>query len=185
MPRVTNHISQGRSQNPMQCCKCTSQIVKGERYYQWAIKAQRGGTVYRQHESHGRPKQSQLTHSKMSDVYAAIESAEEAIASSGCCSDVAEALRGAASDIESVRDDYQSSLDNMPEGLQQGDTGQQIEERVSNLDDFVQALNDAADECESMEEEPEEGEDGEEPEGDNGLEAAQDRANEALGELDE
>lgn len=207
MPRVTNHICQGRAAEPMRCCQCPSPIVRGERYYQWSIKRQRGGVTYRQHESHGAPRPSQLTESKMSGVYAAIESAEEAIAAAGSPEDVAEALRAAASDVEGVRDEYQESLDNMPEGLQQGDTGQQIEERVSNLEDFAQTLNDAADECESME--TEEADEADEPEAqgdetpeqqaereqakesaeqesaDNLLQAAQDRANEALGELNE
>lgn len=169
----------------MRCCRCPEPIVKGEEYHQWAIKSQRGGTVYRQHTSHGHVRQSQLTHSKMSGVYAAIEGAEDALSSAETCEDVAEALRSAASDVEGVRDEYQESLDNMPEQLQQGDTGQQIQEKVDGLEEFADALNSAADDCEGMHEEVDEPEDGEEAvEGsDGGLQNAIDRAEEALGEL--
>lgn len=185
MPRVSTHKCQGRSAKAMRCCKCSDGIIKGDEYYQWAIKSQRGGTVYRQHAKHGSVRQSQLTHSKMSGAYAAIEGVEDAMRTAETCEDVAEALRGASSDIESVRDEYQESLDNMPEQLQQGDTGQQIQEKIDGLDEFAQNLNDAADECEGMHEDVEEPEEGEEPdeEQDGGLQNAIERAEEALGEL--
>ena len=44
------------------------------------------------------------------------------------------------SDLEQLRDEEQEKLDNMPEGLQQGDTGLLIEERISNLDGWISDL---------------------------------------------
>ena len=161
MPRVTKHMSQGRAAGTVRCARCPEPIVKGQEYYQWAIKAQRGGTVYRQHTSHGPVRQSQLTHSKMSGAYAAIEAAEDSIAAAGSVDELEEALNDCISEIESVRDEYQESLDNMPEGLQQGDTGQQIQEKIDELESFIGELESARDTLESFDEpEPPENEDG-------------------------
>jgi vacuolar-type H+-ATPase subunit E/Vma4 len=114
--------------------------VKGEEYYQWSIKSQRGGTTYRQHVRHGSVRQSQLTHSKMSGAYAAVEAAEDEIASAGNVYDMKAALETCAEEIGNVRDEYQESLDNMPENLQQGDTGQQIQEKIDALESFADEL---------------------------------------------
>ena len=38
-----------------------------------------------------------------------------------------------AAELESIRDDVQERLDNMPEGLQEGDIGQKLQERIDNL----------------------------------------------------
>jgi hypothetical protein len=44
------------------------------------------------------------------------------------------------SELEQLRDAEQEKFDNMPEGFQQGDTGQQIEEHVSTLDEWITEL---------------------------------------------
>jgi len=184
MPRVTEHVSQGRAQGKVRCCRCPEPIVKGEKYYKWAIKSQRGGTVYQQHTSHGHVKQSQLTHSKMSGAYAAIEGAEESLASASDPEEVREALSCAKDEIEAVRDEYQESLDNMPENLQQGDTGQQIQERIDELESFADVLDSAHSEIEDFDDEPVDGEDDEkfqERQADH-LQEQIDKAESALGE---
>ena len=43
-------------------------------------------------------------------------------------------------DLESIRDDLQDRLDNMPEGLQQGDTGQLLQDRIDQLDAAISDL---------------------------------------------
>lgn len=43
-------------------------------------------------------------------------------------------------ELEQLRDSEQEKFDNMPEGFQQGDTGQQIEERITVLDDWIGEL---------------------------------------------
>lgn len=47
-----------------------------------------------------------------------------------------------AEELESIRDDLQDRLDNMPEGLQEGDTGQLIQERIDNLESCIDSLYD-------------------------------------------
>lgn len=44
------------------------------------------------------------------------------------------------SDLEEIRDDLQSRLDNMPEGLQQGDSGQILQERIDCLEAAISDL---------------------------------------------
>ena len=46
-----------------------------------------------------------------------------------------------ASELEEVRDMVQDSLDNMPESLQEADTGQLLQERVDMLDGVIDELN--------------------------------------------
>lgn len=65
MPKVSTHKCQGRSAEAMKCCKCSDGIIKGDDYYQWAIKSQRGGTVYRQHCKHGAVRQSRCGRARL------------------------------------------------------------------------------------------------------------------------
>lgn len=44
------------------------------------------------------------------------------------------------SDLESIRDDLQDRLDNMPESLQQGDTGTLLQDRIDSLDSAISDL---------------------------------------------
>ena len=43
-------------------------------------------------------------------------------------------------ELGNIRDELQDHFDNMPEGLQYGDTGQLLEERISYLDDAISEL---------------------------------------------
>lgn len=42
--------------------------------------------------------------------------------------------------LETIRDEEQEAFDNMPEGLQQGDRGQAMEEAISTLDSAIDDL---------------------------------------------
>ena len=55
----------------------------------------------------------------------------------GCDEDTAQSI---ADELDTIKDDCQDSLDNMPEGLQEGDTGQLLQERIDNLDSAVSDL---------------------------------------------
>ena len=44
------------------------------------------------------------------------------------------------SELESIRDECQEKLDNMPEGLQDGSAAQLIQERIDNCDDAISEL---------------------------------------------
>ena len=47
---------------------------------------------------------------------------------------------GIISDLESIRDEQQERLDNMPEGLQQGDTGMLLQDRIDQLEAAISDL---------------------------------------------
>ena len=87
----------------------------------------------------------------MSGAYSAIEDAQdgiEAARKAGDASGVPELLRSCASEIESVRDEYQESYDNMGDNLQQGSTGEEINEKIEALTEFADSVNSKADEIE-------------------------------------
>lgn len=55
-----------------------------------------------------------------------------------------------SSELEEIRDQQQESLDNMPENLQEGDTGQMLQERVECLDNVIDELSNINyEDCES------------------------------------
>ena len=96
-----------------------------------------------------------------------------------------------ADELSNIQDTCQDSLDNMPEGLQEGDTGQLLQERIDTLDDVISELESI--DYESLKETAENDFDGEyeagTPEYQNELEGTihsqlTDAINEALGQLD-
>ena len=101
----------------------------------WKVAFQFGGTRYFK----TKPRPSQCTQSEFfSTVYALQEEMEDAIASD-------------QADLESLRDEWagraqeigeecRDSFDNMPEGLQQGGTGQLLEERADAMESWASEL---------------------------------------------
>lgn len=55
----------------------------------------------------------------------------------GCNEDTAQSI---ADELSTIRDETQDKLDNMPYGLQEGDTGQLLQERIDCLDDVISEL---------------------------------------------
>jgi predicted nucleic acid-binding Zn-ribbon protein len=123
-------------------------IKKGESYYKWSFRF--GGV----HRSKTRPKPSQLTQSDfLSRLYQAQEFFEDLKADAyETVADFNAEVENVKSDLEALSSDTQEKLDNMPEGLQQGDTGQLLENRVSE----VESLNGEFDSLDYEEPEAEE-----------------------------
>jgi hypothetical protein len=100
-------------------------IKVGDKYYWWTFKNRAGpGTKVK---SKTYPKPSQLTRSAFKSQW---RSFGEQIAELAIEDGLHDALQSIAADIRSLGEEQQSSLDNMPEGLQQGDTGQMLQERI-------------------------------------------------------
>lgn len=181
MPRVTSHVKSPReTKRPYRCSRCKLQdslIVPGQSYYKWAIKSSYGGTVYYQHVECGRPRPTQLSHSKTAQLDEAVEDANTALSEwtptldedgefSGDYGDVTSICEEVAQVARDIGQEYQDGFDNMPEGLQYGSTGQAME-------DVAQRLETYADELESFspsEDEPDLPERDEDPEAEDGLE---------------
>lgn len=63
------------------------------------------------------------------------------------------------SDLEDIKSDLEDRLDNMPEGLRDGDTGCLLQERIDSLDSAIDELNDIDFDDDDSEEDEEERED--------------------------
>ena len=112
-------------------------IKKGETHYVWSIKQQVGGVVRR---SKTYPRQSQLTLSDYKIQAHQLNEQVEDFESDGTIASVESFLEELISDAEALRDEQQEKLDNMPEGLQQGSTGETIQERIDALESFISEL---------------------------------------------
>lgn len=129
-------------------------IAKGEMYYFCQIKTgPRSSRIIRQKEP---IKASQLTSSAFKQAFYAAQEEWEKSAKD------ADAIRAACEAIREAGEDARNSFDAMPEGLQQGDTGQLLENRADECDRIADELETLAGELDDLDE-PEEME---EPDGD-------------------
>lgn len=137
MPRVTRK-AKNRAGKPYRCVSCPDPIVAGQDYYEWAFFRSR---PQRQHASHGAPKQSQLTQSKLAAVYAAQESAHETINISDDPSDIAQALRDVAEVAREMQSEYEEAAEHF------GGQGEN-QERAEALESYADELDGEADDIE-------------------------------------
>lgn len=154
MPRV-KHVK-ARKDYPNQG------IVKGDMYYYTKLKTgPRSSKVMRSKTPFT---QSQLTSSPFKQGWLGVQEEWERGDKDS------EAITAAAEAIRDIGADCQNSFDNMPEGLQQGDTGQMIENRASEAERVADELDGLASELDDLEE-PDEMDEVEEPEQDAGPDA--------------
>lgn len=146
----TKTKNNGGKKPSYQCSKCEKPIIPGQKYFEYK---HRYAAPNRRHVEHGAPKQSEMCTGKMSGVYAAIEGAEDTLAAARGANSpegLAEALRTCAEEVDQVKDEYTESKDNMPQQLQDSSSGEAIQEKIDGLEQFVDALNTAADEVEGF-----------------------------------
>jgi len=105
-------------------------IKKGEPYYWW--KFRHGG----KHFSKSCPRQSQLTQSEFRSSVYSLQEREQPGDQTGLESEVQDII----SELEQLRDDAQDKLDNMPESLQQGPTGELLQNRIDSVDGAISEL---------------------------------------------
>lgn len=117
-------------------------INVGESYYTWCFYG--GQPQY----SKERPKPSQLTQNWFKqELYSIQEKIEEFEPED--IEDVATFVDDIRSDAESLRDECQEHLDNMPEQLQDSDSGQTLQDRIDNLDSVIGDIDNFDSEFES------------------------------------
>lgn len=114
MARAT-HVKAARKDYP------EDGIAKGDSYWWWKFRY--GG----KHRSKTAPARWQLTQSPFYSTLWQLEDEMDALAADDGLSSEIESL---ASQLNDLADECQGSLDNMPEGLQEGDTGQMLQERI-------------------------------------------------------
>jgi hypothetical protein len=100
-------------------------IVKGQKHYHWKRKTgPRSSQEYRQVEP---PRIEQLTSSSFRIAIHHIEKQRDEITDPSGIDDLITA-------VEELAAEQREKFDNMPEGLQQGDTGQTLEQQADTLD---------------------------------------------------
>lgn len=121
-----------------------TEIKKGDSYYWWKFRF--GGKRY----SKTPPSRSQLT---QSGFLGTLYEIEDRMAAFTCDNkeDFDEFKSELVSDIESLRDECQNSLDNMPEQLQSAPTGELLQERIDALESWSSEIEGI--ECEDYDEE--------------------------------
>lgn len=119
-------------------------IKKGDRYWFAQIKTgQRSSKTIR---SLSRIPESQMTTSPFKSGWFAVQEAWEASDKDG------DAIRAAADTIRELGEEARGSFDNMPYGLQQGDTGQMLEARADACESAAGDLESLADEWDALDE---------------------------------
>jgi len=103
-------------------------IEIGDSYYWWKFRF--GG----KHFSKTPPKPSQLTQSNYLSQILAIQERDFDR------DDPESFVEDVKGELESLKDEIEGNLQNMPEGLQQGDTGQLLQERIDSLDQVITDL---------------------------------------------
>jgi DNA-directed RNA polymerase subunit RPC12/RpoP len=124
-------ISNSKARKEYTCSKCNSVIKKGDKYFRGErfmttplIRCQSCG-IYAWECSSSEYTQ---TVGRICDCWQNDYELDESTAQS------------IADELETLRDNCQDNLDNMPEGLQEGDTGQLLQERIDCLDNVITEL---------------------------------------------
>lgn len=118
-------------------------IKKGDMYYTWSP-GFRGPTM----RSKTPPRPSQLTANDfLVAYYQVVEAIEDAMADARdpakpvpTAEECGSMRDGWVSDLENARDELQDKFDNMPEGFQEGETGQTMQERIEAAESFIGEL---------------------------------------------
>ena len=108
-------------------------IHKGESYWTWAFMNQPP------HYSKERPRASQLTQSEFLSTYYSIQEEIEDWSPENP-EDVEEFVDIIKGELEDLRDETQDRLYNMPEQLQESDSGQLLQERIDECDNLINEL---------------------------------------------
>ncbi len=139
MPRVTTVTS---SRKEHKCGRCGVEIKKGDSYRHWSFRF--GGKYKRCMEAKCSPRSSDLTQSKISSVYAAQESVEDALNNwdGFDLDDVKGALDELVDECETIAEEYEEAAEAM------GDAGEENRERAENLSECRDTMESARDELE-------------------------------------
>lgn len=157
-------------------------IKKGESYWHWSFRV---GSRFVKRYSKTQPKRSQLTQSAfLSAMYDIEDSLDDEVKSflkgENDFEGLASACEDAASQVRDTGEECESSRSNMPEGLQDGETGQLLEQRYDQCNSIADELESAASDIRDLQ--PEKPED-DEKDGDTTNEDARDEAAEVVGNI--
>ena len=131
MTRV-HHVNKARK-SPGKCGRCDHRIKKGFPYKWW--KFRRSGKYIRCADPACAPKPKDLTQSEFWSAVFGIQ--EERFELNTSIEDLESARDNVVGELENLRDEQEDKRSNMPEGLQEGDTGNLLQERFDALEEAV------------------------------------------------
>jgi hypothetical protein len=136
MPRP-HFVKKARVDNPV--------AKKGESYWWWKFPFR--GKSY----SKTRPTPSQLTQSEfLGAMYDHQDTFNNMVVDADGLDGLASELNDLASEVREIGEECAGKKDNMPESLQEGDTGQLLEERSQQCETIADSLEDAASTIEDL-----------------------------------
>jgi len=118
-------------------------IVKGDMYYYARVMTGPRSSKEIRQKNPIRP--SQLTSSAFLQGFYGLQERLEVF--DGPLSDMSDFLEGVAGEARELGEEEQGKYDNMPEGLQQGSTGELLEERANAMEAWADSLETAATEA--------------------------------------
>jgi len=121
-------------------------IKKGDTYYYWSI-----GFRGAKQMSKTRPRQSQLTGSKMSGAYAASEAAGDAIDAATSIEDITSALSDCVDAIREVASEYEEAAQATTGNGNRVPNADEMEEKAQGLNDWADSIEQDATEVEGIE----------------------------------
>ena len=127
MPRVT-HVKKARKDNP------AHGIKKGESYFWWKFRF--GG----KHYSKVHPKPSQLTQSEFLGTMYDIEERIIVLDQITSAAEMITTVEGIVEELRTLAEEQEEKLSNMPDSLQESDTGQLLQDRADNTNQMADDL---------------------------------------------
>jgi len=135
------------------CTKCGTEIKVGDPYRFWKFRF--GAPIPRCMKTECTPRPSDLTQSefyiRLYEIQESLEVAMQDFNDNGELSDLSSSISSAADQVRELGEECQEKLDNMPEGLQAGDSGQLLENRAQECEGKADELEEAAGEIDNLE----------------------------------
>lgn len=146
MPRVNTQTrsTRGRAKH---CGRCGREIKPGERYFSYSFRY--GGTQVRCSEHY--PKQSELTQSKLSELYSAIEGAEEEMASAETVDDIVTAVGSVEEVARDLASEYEEAAEAFGGAGENAERAEMLESYADELSNFSPDEAEAEVDCEECE----------------------------------
>lgn len=111
-------------------------IKKGEPYWWWSF--MQGGRGGPKHYSKTRPKPSQLT---QSEFWSAVHVLQEDNTATPELADIESDADSVKEALQDILDETQDKLDNLPEGFQQGASGELLQGRIDALQEAMDSID--------------------------------------------
>lgn len=122
-------------------------VKVGDPYYWWKTRTTVGKSyVSQMHYSKDKPKPSQLTRSEYMGQLMDLEAQGF---DRGSRDDAVASFNSMAEEVRALGEEQADKLSNMPDGLQQSETGELLQARADKCEEIASALEDAANELEN------------------------------------